>query len=71
MALDCTFRIDTARSPCDTTTTPHLSPSPPFSPPVYHLSNCQLSLGHPFSPPLFNPFPPPFLSFLSLSFQKK
>lgn len=41
MALDCTFRIDTARSPCDTTTTPHLSPSPPFSPPVYHLSNCQ------------------------------
>lgn len=41
MALDCTFRIDTARSPCDTTTTPHLSPSPSFSPPVYHLSNCQ------------------------------
>lgn len=71
MALDCTFRIDTARSPCDTTTTPHLFPSPPFSPPVYHptvnLSRTSLLLSS------LQPFPssPVFIFYLSLSKRKK
>lgn len=67
MALDCTFRIDTARSPCDTTTTPTFLPLPLS----LYLSIIQLStsLGHPFSSPLFNPFPSPRIFYLlSLSF---